>query len=270
MNTRRALRTLAALTPPVVGTMLAAVAGLLLARATIDHRTLAAAGDAIGNHLQTLGTVYAVLLAFVVVVVWQQFNDARQQVENEANELIDLYRTAAGLPAPERQRLQAQLRGYVDTVLDTEWSAMVHGDSAAMDAAGHLLDDAWDALHPFDPERECEKALFAESLARFNDLSDARAQRLTSARTRMPLALRFLMYIGAALVTGTTYLLWIEPFWLHAIVTASLAGAVSHVIYVIEDLDNAFAGDWQVAREAFARARAFMTRRDAAGVTSRP
>jgi hypothetical protein len=33
--------------------------------------------------LQALGSVYAVLLAFVVFVVWQQFNDARSFVEKE-------------------------------------------------------------------------------------------------------------------------------------------------------------------------------------------
>ena len=42
-----------------------------------------------GNYLQTVGTIYAVLLAFVVFVVWQQHNDTRSAVESEANELSD-------------------------------------------------------------------------------------------------------------------------------------------------------------------------------------
>ena len=35
--------------------------------------------------------------------------------------------------------------------------------------------------------------------------------------------------------------------------TAALAGAISHVLYVIEDLDGCFDGHWQVPRTPFER-----------------
>jgi hypothetical protein len=47
--------------------------------------------------------------------------------------------------------------------------------------------------------------------------------------------------------------------------TGALAGAVSHVLYVIADLDDAFAGDWQVPREPVERVRAHMERAALAG-----
>jgi ParB-like chromosome segregation protein Spo0J len=59
------------------------IAGLCAAHACLDDQALLAAREAIGSSLQTLGSVYAVLLAFVVFVVWQQFNDARGFVEKE-------------------------------------------------------------------------------------------------------------------------------------------------------------------------------------------
>ena len=47
----------------------------------------------------------------------------------------------------------------------------------------------------------------------------------------------------------------IEPLWLHLITTAALAGAVGHVLFLIADLDDAFAEDREVDREPFVRAR---------------
>lgn len=258
VNVTRTVKTLAALMPPIVLAVTVAIAGLSLARAELEPATLRDAGDVLGGHLQTLGTVYAVLLAFVVYAVWQQFNDARLAVEREANELVDLYRTAEGLPEAERAALQAFLRRYVDVVTDVEWAAMAAGDEKQMQTGAALLDDAWRELHPFDPSRECHKALYAEALARFNDLSDARSLRLTSARLRIPLALRLLLYFGAVVLTVTTYLMWVDSFALHATITGSLVAALTHVLYVVEDLDDCFDGNYQVPRQAFERARSVM------------
>jgi hypothetical protein len=95
-------------------------------------------------------------------------------------------------------------------------------------------------------------------LARFNDLSDARTNRLTAAQIRIPVAMKFLLYTGATVLIGSMWLFAIERFWIHAILTGSLAGALSHVLYLIHDLDDCFGGDWQVPRAAFARVQRYI------------
>src|SRR3954452_12657038 len=100
------------------------LAGLLLVRGLVPIDLLRQSNDSVGNYLQTLGTIYAVLLAFVVFVVWGQFNDARTHVDEEANELLDLFRTAKGLPEPKRGEIQGHVAAYIDAVLDSEWQAM--------------------------------------------------------------------------------------------------------------------------------------------------
>ena len=80
---RLSVETILRLTPAVLGSTVFSIAGLCAAHACLDDQALLAAREAIGSSLQTLGSVYAVLLAFVVLVVWQQFNDARGFVEKE-------------------------------------------------------------------------------------------------------------------------------------------------------------------------------------------
>lgn len=231
---------------------------LTVTRSVLDMKMLRAAEEAVGGYLQVLGTIYAVLLAFVVFVVWSQFNECRAYVEKEANEIVDLYRTVGGLPQTIHAPMMKLLRRYVDTVLAKEWHAMARHDAAVLAHAGRVLDDAWEVLRGYNPSCERDEPLYAEVLARFNDLSDQRSNRLTASSNCIPFALRLLIYGGALMTVGSMCLLAVEQFALHALITTVLAGAVSHVIYVIEDLDQCFAGDWCVTPAAFRRARRAM------------
>src|SRR4051812_1068348 len=155
-----------------------AILGLIGARQVVDYQTLQASSDSLGTFVQTLGGIYAVLLAFVVVAVWQQYNDARSYVDREANVLVDLHRTASGLPSTSRKAIQAGLRDYLDAVIADEWAAMARHDQVALDRIGARLDDVWIAIHACMPTNETHAAMYAEILSRFNDLTEHRTNRL--------------------------------------------------------------------------------------------
>jgi len=242
------------LLPIVIGSSAVTIAALWLMRGQVSQATLRESNDVVGNYLQTVGTIYAVLLAFVVQSVWGQFNDARVLVEREANEVADLFRLTDGLPDASRVPLQGALRRYVDAVIAGEWRAMAKGDEATIERIGRELDAVWDELHDLEPTSECVKSLHGEALARFNDLSDARTNRLSAARTRMPFGLSLLLYLGAVVVVASMFLMAVESFTIHAIITGALAGAVSHILYLVVDLDDAFSGLWQVSTAPFERA----------------
>lgn len=247
--------TMLRLTPIVFGVSALSVVGLLAFRQVIPQSELAGSTSEVGNYLQTVGGIYAVLLAFVVYVVWGQFNEARGYCDREAAALVDLHRTASGLPTATRDDIQKTLRGYIDSVLADEWPAMAVGDEAVIERVGERLDHVWLAIHQCRPQSECQHTVYSEVLSRFNDLMDLRTSRLSSARARMPLAMKILLMTGAVITIGSMYLLAFENVWIHAVVTGALAGAIAHILFLIVDLDDAFAGDWQVAKAPYVRAR---------------
>lgn len=249
-NIYRTLRTIAIW----VGTAIfLSVVGLWLVRRLVPHQVLRDSSEAVGNYLQTLGTIYAVLLAFVVFVVWQQFNDARAHIEGEANELLDLARTVRGLPEVLWRPFLSRVKSYVELVLTEEWQAMASRSQVALEGGSRLLDEMWELLVAYEPCSECHKSLYDEALARFNDLSDKRMCRLVSSRLRIPLALRLLLYTGAAVTACSMWLFDVESFAIHAIMTSALAGSISHVLYVVSDLDDCFSGNWQIPSYQFER-----------------
>lgn len=245
----------------VLGASAVAIVALALLRPHLPTATLRKSNPEVGNYLQAVGTIYAVLLAFVVYVVWGQFDAARKQVDHEANEVIDLYRTADGFPAAARDHVQRELTAYVADVIAREWAAMAANDEAAIARTGGHLDRVWDGLHCLAPADDCQRALHGEALSRFNDLSDARTERLTSARMRIPFGLKLLLYVGAFVMVASMFLVQVDSFAVHAIMTGAMAGAVSHVLYLVIDLDDVFAGVWRVSPAGFERVERYIAAR---------
>lgn len=257
---RRTIATVAAVASWVLPSIALAGGGLLAVRTLVPVGALVATNDVVGNYLQTLGSIYAVLLAFVVFVVWTQFNDARSRVELEANELVDLYRTTTGLPDPTRSEVQRRIREYVELVVEVEWNAMACGERHSFDEGDRLLDAMWHALNTCDADNNCHAALFSEALQRFNGVSDARTNRLTSSQLKIPLALRILLYMGAVITIGSMYLFAVDSLGVHLLITGAMAGALSHILYVVHDLDDCFGGAFQVPRESFERVQRYVAR----------
>lgn len=249
------LRTTLRLAAVVLVAAAASIVGLAVSRNVIDYESLRHSSDSLGTFVQTLGGIYAVLLAFVVVVVWGQFNEGRSYVDREANALIDLHRTASGLPAHSRTVIQDGLRHYVDAVVKDEWEAMADRDQATIERIGHMLDVVWTAIHSCMPKNQCQQAMYSEVLSRFNDLTEHRTNRLNTAGQNIPIAMTVLLYTGALIMIGAVYVLPFDRFWLHALVTGTMSGAVAHILFLIHDLDDAFDGDWQIEKSPFLRAR---------------
>jgi len=85
-------------------TVTCSIAGLLLVRRLVPLDVLQSNHEVAGAKFQVMGTLYAVLLAFAVVIVWQQFQAAGTTVVLESAKIADLFRDAAEYPESDRVR----------------------------------------------------------------------------------------------------------------------------------------------------------------------
>ncbi len=244
---------------------LVAVLGLAVVRMGVSPAWLRANNEVAGNYLQTLGTIYAVLLAFVVFVVWQQHNETRCAVEKEANELSDLHRIVRVLPGGSP--VHACIQAYARVVIGEEWAAMARGGCSAR--AESAMDQIWQALLEIEPHEGRAELLYREALARYNDLSDARSRRLSCSLLRLPPSLWVLLLTNGGLVVGSMWIFGLESFSAHALMTTALSGSIAFILFLIADLDNPFWGSWSVGPEAFERVLADVLKADSA-VAARP
>src|SRR4029078_2782910 len=92
------MRDLLALSTPVLvllivgGSALLAVLATLLVRRVVSNEVHSANNEVAGFIFSAVGAIYGVLLAFMVLVVWQSFDEAQVTVEQEANTLVNVFR----------------------------------------------------------------------------------------------------------------------------------------------------------------------------------
>jgi hypothetical protein len=226
------------------------MAGFLVMLFLLDPRLdggQASGNDIAGIYLQVQGTVYAVVLAFVVFVVWDQFNDARRNLEHEANEIMDLVRLARHAPfaplGPDASPIERQLETYVAAVLTEE---MPPAAQAASPRAEQALLAIWQTLMAVEPTTARAQVLLNEAIERFEELADLRSYRLLSADQRLPWGVRWVVLLGGALTVGSMGLFSGSSFWPLCAMALFLALTIASVLAVVIDLDDPFGGALRV------------------------
>ncbi|BCM94234.1 hypothetical protein IAD21_06137 [Abditibacteriota bacterium] len=232
----------------VSGAVLFSVGGLALVRKRVSPETLRENHDVAGFILAIVGVIYAVLLAFVVLVVWERYGEAEVVAAREANAVVDIYRLAPGFSTQSKLKIRAHVRQYAQSVVQKEWPTMARGE--ADDATSHVLDNLWTECIHTNITKPNESELLGQLLDRMTDISDNRRMRLLASRTGVPNAMWLVLIAGAVATITFTFYFGLDRFSIQAGMTAILAVVIALVLFLISALNYPFTGDLRVRPEA--------------------
>jgi hypothetical protein len=196
-------------------------------------------------YFSLVGVLYAILLAFVVVVAWEKFNSADTATATEVTRLSNLWRDAGGLDPADRDAVRGDLARYVGDVIDHEFETMEKGESS--DVALDSYEGVWERYYGLSPEGLRAESFYSESLGRLNELGEARRLRLLASKSSIPLAMWGLLIGGGLLTIGWCYLFWMGSVRFQAGLIAILGGFAGFVLFLIYALQHPFAGDVAVS-----------------------
>ncbi|HEY9715788.1 MAG TPA: hypothetical protein V6C72_20105, partial [Chroococcales cyanobacterium] len=155
------------------------IVGLFGIRKALSVETLRSYHEVSGPMLAIIGTLYAVVLGFIVVDALNSFQKARVLVEQEANALADIFHLANGFPADNRQKAQTLCLDYTNAILNDEWQQMGSGRFSVK--AADDMHDLWDEVIQLVPKNSREETLYSTMLNQMGVLSDCRRTRLVTA-----------------------------------------------------------------------------------------
>jgi hypothetical protein len=235
----------------VVGGVLLSLAGLFVARRAVPHAVLKRHNDVVGFVYAVVGVVYAVLLAFTIIVCWEQYESAAQNVEAEASTVGDLYRDAHGLGETDfnANAVQAALVNYVQAVVWDEWEAMSRGEQSQWAKTQYEL--IWRPYYDYSPSTTAQAAFLGESLRKLNELGDHRRARLLDSRSALPTILWILLIAGGGMTIAFTFLYGIESNWIHGLMVASLSGLIGFCLFLLLSLNYPFTGGTAIQSQPF-------------------
>jgi hypothetical protein len=229
------------------GSSLLSVLGLLLVRRRVNLEFLETHHEVAGYFISIYGTVYAVLLAFAVFVVWVDFKEAESNFELEANQMADLYRMAQAFPETFSTPIQDALNGYLTSILQDEFPAMAEGHESPR--TFQALQNVWSVYRAWGPTDSKSQVFYERSIGRLNELGNYRRLRILKSRGTVPTILWCVLGTGAVLLVGFTYFFGLN-LRSQALMTAALAGFLAFSLYLIYSLNLPFAGFARVSPEA--------------------
>lgn len=228
----------------VVGAGLA-VAGHIAVRRAFRKVDFGAYNDVGGIVLGVVGGLFGVTLAFIIAIVWQEYDGTRQRVAVEAAAATNLWHTARGLPAPLGPQVRRDLVAYAKLMVDDEWPAMRNGGTSPQ--AETLLTRTFEDVARFRPRDSGAANAQSAALSYLGALHEARHQRLADNGNGVTPFEWTILLIGAIVIVALCYLVGIASFRTQLLMTAAVAGMIAAMFILIFKLDYPFRGQLAVA-----------------------
>jgi hypothetical protein len=228
------------------------IIGLWIVWRFVPRWTFKAHNDLASAIFGTVSLAYTVLLAFVVVISWQNFDKARMHAVTEANCLVGLYRDSAAFAKPFESDVRSLIKEYADVVINEEWASLGRGEESVK--AIDILRNIWTLYTSYEPKTDKEKIFFAESVHKLDDLREMRRLRIIDSRTGVHPVLWFVLFVGAIMTISFTFFFGSDKFINHAIMVSVLSVVIALILLTILSFDFPYTGDVRVGPETFQQA----------------
>lgn len=241
----------------VVGVPTAIAVGLqILVRRWVGVARLELNNEVAGFVFAAIGVVYAVLLAFVVIAVWEKFSEGQTTVARESAAASALFHYAEGAE-PEAAKLHDRLANYLKLTIEKDWPAMA-ADSEDRDTT-HALDALYRAAMALNKTGTRSTADMFEVFTQIDNLTLARRVRLHLSTGLVPDVIWIALFAGASLTVFFALFFGSPNGLAQLAMTAVLSILLTSGLVVIISLDHPFSGPVQVAPESLERVLANAT-----------
>jgi hypothetical protein len=145
-------------------------------RLAVDERARAFKALSPGM-LPPLGIIFGLLVGFVAVQVWTEFDHAKAAVVNEASALRSVVLLAANLSPEEEKELRGLVSRHVEKCVNEEWRAMSEQRATLILPPAPMV-EALQRVLAYAPSNDGQRTAQREIVSALKDALDARRQRI--------------------------------------------------------------------------------------------
>jgi len=220
-----------------------AVLGPFVVRRCVALERLTTNNEIAGFKFATVGVLYAVLLAFAIILVWQKFSEAETTVAQEAGAAETIYRLSSSLgDDPRKDQLRGALTSYLAVATADDWPAMDRGMAGGSRSVRQALDDLYASLLRAPLPQGGDAVLVSEILRQLDLITKARRERLVAAEGTVPGVIWAVLFGGAMLTVAFTFFFGTRSLPAQTVMTALLSVLIFSELLTIVLIDRPFSG----------------------------
>jgi hypothetical protein len=231
------------------GALFAGVSTFLFRKYT-NIKILRAHNEVIGFLYLSIASFYALLLSFIVLVVWDQLNETTGNVSKEGSSAMGLYRDIKYYP--DTTNTKPLLTAYLDfvyNVVDDEFPKMEHMKISRK--TPESLNRVFYIMERLDPKTPKQVQLVGEMFRHLNELSIYRGLRTTSMETEISPPMWLPIILGALVTLFCTMLLDIEHIKIHILLNCLLGAFIAMFMFIIIILDHPYSGKFGLKPKSY-------------------
>ncbi|HTW84067.1 MAG TPA: hypothetical protein VMD91_08385 [Candidatus Sulfotelmatobacter sp.] len=221
--------------------------GLVIVHRRFKAESFLPHNEVAGFLIAVAGMVYAVVLGFVTVVVWQQYDETRERLALEASAVTDVWHSAVGYPPSVRTRLRSDMMQYAMLMKNEEWPLMRTGGFSPR--GDELLMDAIDSAGTYIPVNPAQTNAQLITIRTLTDIHDARLRRLAGNRSGVSWFEWVVLFVGASVVIIFSYLFGVDNRRVHVTMTSCIAVIIVTLFAMIFELQYPFRGQLGITAE---------------------
>lgn len=230
------------------------VAGALVFLAIVTRTSAAPArkeaNDFTGAVVAVIGTTYAVILAFMLSGVWNMFQQAQANEEQEANALTNVWRIAGQLQEPTSSELRKMCADYAQEVVQNEWPVLYAGKTVPADSSA-LVNQLWVVAGQAQSHPGNNSIAAYQLVEELRLLTQYRRLRMMQAREALPGILWAVLIAGGIITVAASCFFGVPSFRFHVLQVVVLSFLIALVLVAINDIDRPYQGVVRVQPEGF-------------------
>ncbi|MES2836179.1 MAG: hypothetical protein V4667_01535 [Bacteroidota bacterium] len=190
----------------------------------------------------SIASFYALLLSFVMLLVWEQYNEAHSNMSKEGSSAMNLYQDIKHYPdTVESKKLMTVYLNFVYNVVDEEFPSMEMMKQSRK--TPESFNKVFYVMEHLNPKTPFQIQLVSQMFSHLSELSMYRGLRTSSIDAEIPSPIWLPIIFGALITFLCSLLLDIEHSKMHILLNAMLGVFVGAFIFIIILLDHPFTGE---------------------------
>lgn len=203
-----------------------------------------------------IGTIYALISAFILSNVWSNFKETEQAVSQQNEAIITLWNSADYFDSlKESNRMRASLVAYINSVLRDE---LIHSRRFESSLPGKEFLGIQRLIDSIKLVSGRDEIVFSSIISTYETLSIARNKRINRMAESMPQMLRVFYVIASIILWGGFAFEGFQNPLLYLTVNFSVTTIIVLNYFIIIDFDNPLDGFIRVSFDRYLVSRDYI------------
>ena len=201
---------------------------------------------------EIFGVVYAIIVGFAMLIVSDNYSLFKQRLHAEIDDLQDLrdYLMYVDNQDGVVKEIRANIKKYVELVLEKEWPEMTGKGEVEMDTPEEMY-AIMRGINKIRRTNESDGVALEKLISTVASITTHRMERLHAGREKLPPPLRYLILILSAIILFAFSLIPVTYLAASILLGSLLTLSIVLIVFVIFDIADPFRGVWRIGPDQF-------------------